>query len=278
MVPRASRRITQTTNGLLSGAADGNDVPLNQRGDRFARQRNYPGAAARRPPHGLSAPSRPASVGCRYTLATMRLDFAGRNVVCLSAMPPTAFDFEAFERATGLARPATQVVNAQLALVEYGRVQVVIPPDGRLQFNTQPNASRDLVRRGAGEVLRQASAYAPTGVGFNGLVRVELTEDESDPLKALLDESLIVERLGVQVTRRGLKLVYPLEEARMTIDVIPDEDDVQGSTLQINRHYSSVPGDGALDQAISWFAALNDELTGLARRLLAPVVGGQNAA
>jgi hypothetical protein len=210
----------------------------------------------------------------------MRLDFAGRNVVCLSAMPPNAFDFAAFESALGLDRPSTQVVNPQIALAEYGRFQVVISPDGRLQFNTQPNASRDLVRRGACEVLRQAADYAATGVGFNGIAQVGLEEGEPDPLAALLHKSLINERLAVPVTRLGLKLIYPLDEAQMTVEVAPVEGDTQISAVTINRHYSSVPTGEALDAAISWFAALNDEIIRLGRRLLAPQSEGegQNAA
>jgi len=208
----------------------------------------------------------------------MRLDFQGRNILCLSSMPPTAFDFGAFEQATGLDRAATLVVNPQLAIAEYGRVQIVITPDGRLQFAAQPNASRDLLRSAAGEVVCQVSPYAPTGVGFNGLLRIQLADDETDPLTALLDESIIVERLGVQVTQRGLKLVYPLDDARATVEIAPDEADAQASIAGINRHYSSLPADDALNDAISWFAALSDEFPALVRRLLAPVVGDQNAA
>jgi hypothetical protein len=193
-------------------------------------------------------------------------------------MPPTAFDFEAFERAAELARPTTQVVNEQIALVEYGRIQVAVTPDGRVHLNTQPNANRDLIRRGTREVLRQVAAYAPTGVGFNGVTRVELEEGEPDPLLALLDEALIVERLGMPVTRRGLKLVYPSDEARVTLDIVPDENDVQVCVVQINRHYASLPDEEHLGAAISWFAALNDELLRLVRGLLAPIVGDQNAA
>ena len=130
----------------------------------------------------------------------MPLTFAGRTVVVLAAMPPSALDLEAFEAAARLDRATTQVVNPQLAFAEYGRARILVSPDGRVQLDLQPNAARDLARRAAAEVLRQAAVYAPRAVGFNGVLRIEIAEGDADPVRALVNDDVI----GGRLDRRSL--------------------------------------------------------------------------
>jgi hypothetical protein len=119
----------------------------------------------------------------------MRLTFAGRSVVALAAMPPAALDLGALERAAGLDRATTQVVNPQMAMADYGRVRILVVPDGRVQLEIQPKAARDVARRTATEVVRQAAVYAPRAVGFNGVVRIEIDEGDPDPVLSLVNDN-----------------------------------------------------------------------------------------
>lgn len=200
----------------------------------------------------------------------MTVEFVGRSIVCLTAMQPPALDFSAFESNVGLQRPSTQVTNPQIAIAEYDRFQLVLPPDGRLQANFAPNASRDLCRRVAHELLRQGLPYGSRGVGFNAAVRID---QEQDPVAPLLDAEAIRRVAGEGTIRAGVKLVYMEDDARLTLDVAPVEDDEMAWVASINRHYPFSPDPPTIDAAVSWFAALNDELPRLVRTL----VGDSNA-
>jgi hypothetical protein len=70
------------------------------------------------------------------------------------------------------------------------------------------------------------------------------------------------------ISRRGVKIEYPLGDARMTLEISPDADAAEAWDATINRHYAEVPTDEGLVEAVSWFAALNDELPRLVRKLI----------
>jgi len=201
----------------------------------------------------------------------MRIEFVSRGVVCLAAMPPSTLDVAAFETATGLDRALTQVINPQLAVADYGRLRlVVVPgqPSNQIQLEAPGNVNRELCRTAATELIRQATPYALRGLGFNGYGKISC-EDEEDPVRALLNEAIINERLGTELSRAGIKLVFPMDGARATLDISPPADEDPASWgVSINRHYAGAPDDDERARAISWFAALNDELPRAVGRLI----------
>lgn len=179
-------------------------------------------------------------------------------------------DFEALERATATGRPVSQVSNPQVAVAEYERFNVLVATQGRVQLALKENASRDLVRRASAELLRQIEVFNPRAVGFNGVGRIEVETTDDDPVRPLVNVEAVQTRLEATLARAGLKLVYPSEGARITVDVEPDVDDELGWATAINRHYEWSALLGERDSALSWFAALKDELPRLIRRLVVP--------
>jgi hypothetical protein len=200
----------------------------------------------------------------------MRTEFVARGVVCLAAMPPNGLDLVAFETATGLDRPVYQVINPQLAVVEYARLRLTIllgQPANQVQIESLNNPNRDLWRRATAELIRQATPFAIRGLGFNGFARIEIDDNES-PVADLLNTEVINERLNAEFTRAGVKLVYPLDGARATLDISPAPDDEHAWVAAINRHYAVLPEAEVLERAISWSAALDHELRVTVRRLI----------
>jgi hypothetical protein len=200
----------------------------------------------------------------------MRTEFVARGVVCLSAMPPNGLDLAAFEAATGLDRPVHPVINPQLAVIEYGRIRLTVllgQPSSQAQIESVNNPNRDLWRKAAAELIRQATPFAIRGLGFNGFARIE-TDGDENPVANLINTQVINDRLHAQLTRAGVKLVYPIEDAQATLDISPAPDDEHAWVAAMNRHYAVVPDGEALERAISWSAALDHELRATVRQLV----------
>lgn len=196
----------------------------------------------------------------------MRTSFVGRNLVCIASMPPDALDLESFERELQLGRPTAQVSNEQLALAEYGRLRVLVI-EGRIQVDLQPNAAKDLVRGAASEMIRQASLFRPTALGFNGVGRIDASASE-EPFAGLIDTEAAMTRLGVVDALPGLKLAYALDDGRATLSIDPVLDDEGTWLAQLNRHHAEMLSGDSLDDVIKWFVALDDDLPALLRKLL----------
>lgn len=199
----------------------------------------------------------------------MRLEFAGRTVVCLAAMPSGGLDLAAFEKAVDLPRPRMQVQQPQFVVAEYPMVRLLLTPNGRAELAAKPSAESGLVGRAARELIRQAVPYRLKGVGFNGSLRLRLEEGEADPVSPLLNEERVLDRLGVAPTRRGIKLIYPLDETRGTLEIVPHQDDQLLWIASINRHYAGQPSEEALDGAIRWFAGISEWLGTTVKTLVA---------
>jgi hypothetical protein len=195
-------------------------------------------------------------------------------------MPSSALDLVAFENAAGLLRPSTQVLQPEFALAEYQSVRLFLTPDGRVEILGTADASGELVRRAAQELIRQVTPYGLRALGFNGTLKIRLEDGEADPLIPLLREGRLEDRLGVPPARRGIKLVYPLDDARGTLEIGPDEDDERSWTASINRHYAEPPSEAMLERAVSWLTALSDWLAELVTNLIAapPDEENQHAA
>jgi hypothetical protein len=210
----------------------------------------------------------------------MRTDFVARGVVCLAAMPPNGLDLAEFEDATGLERPVNQMINPQLAIVEYARVRLTIvlgQPSNQVQIEGHSSPNRDIWRRATVELIRQATPFAIRGLGFNGFARIEI-EDAENPVADILNTELVNSRLDTRVTRAGVKLVYPLDSAQATLDISPAPDDQSAWTAAINRHYAVLPEPEMLERAISWSAALDHELPLTIRRLVSRNGGASEGA
>lgn len=197
----------------------------------------------------------------------MRVEFASRGLVCLTAMPPGALDLAALESVAQLGRPTQQVTNQQLVLAEYPRFRVLVTPDGRVQCDFASNADRDLCRTVATEIIRQVEQFGARAIGFNGITRIE-AEDDEQPLAGLLEGEAVSDFLGQAPRRIGAKFVYDADDrARMTVDVSPSEDEVTVWLAAINRHYSGPVDDAVRNRGVSWLAAVNEELSRLLHRL-----------
>ena len=200
----------------------------------------------------------------------MRVEFSARAVVCLAPMPPQSLDLTALENAINLGRPLTQVINAQVAIVDYGRLRLSIiqgQPSNQVQLEAPGSVNRDLLRRAASEIVRQATPFGLRGLGFNGFGRIECDNGES-PIQDLLNAELIDQRLDAQVSRAGVKFVYPLNGSQATLDISPAPEEESIWLASINRHYSDPPDEEELARAVSWFAALDHELSSTVRRLI----------
>lgn len=198
----------------------------------------------------------------------MRISFAGRNVVSIGAMPLEALRTEGFERLAG-GRAKQQISTPQLVLAEFDRFRLLATPDNRVQVEFPPDARRDLIRRTVQELVDQLSPYPIRALGFNGLVRIDLSEGDQDPVAPLLDLASVEERLGVEPARVGVKLTYPLDESRTSLDLMPAEDEEQAWGGAVNRHYASMPDADELSRAVEWFADLRESLPQLVGRVLA---------
>ena len=197
----------------------------------------------------------------------MRVESVGSNVVCLTAMQPTALDLAALETAGQLGRPATQVVNPQLALADYTRLRVIVTPDGRAQADFNSNVSRDMCRRTATELVRQASIVGVRGVGFNGVAKLECEPDEQ-PLHRFFNPEAVQHLLGTEPERSGAKFMFSADDrARLTLDITPHEDEPTVWIASLNRHYAGPADDDVYQRGISWLAALDSELRTMLRRL-----------
>ncbi len=198
----------------------------------------------------------------------MRVEFVGRSVVCLVVMPPTSLDLQSFETAIGLDRPTTQVTNPQLAVAEYPRLRLLVTPDGRAQCEFASNASTDICRRAAAELIRQAEPFAPRAVGFNGQARLEAEPEEEPPVAGLFNAEAVASFLRETPERSGAKFVYRADDrATLTLDISPAENEPSVWIVSINRHYAGRPDAETRERGVSWLAALSNELPPLVRRL-----------
>jgi hypothetical protein len=200
----------------------------------------------------------------------MRIEFVSRGIICLTGMPPTALDLVAFEQATDLQRPGTQVIQQTVAAADYGSLRVIVSlgqPSNQLQLETAGPQQSNLYRAAADELIRQASLYGIRGLGFNGFGRLVCDPGE-DPMRELVNEQVINARLGADITRAGAKLLYPLDDAVATLDLSPIPEDNTMWAVSINRHYDRLPGDEERARALDWFAALNVELVPLVEGLV----------
>jgi hypothetical protein len=198
----------------------------------------------------------------------MHLEFGGRAIVCLTALPASGLDLAAFEKAVGLPRPRTQLQQPQLLVAEYPSVRLLLTPNGRAELAAKPSAGNDVVARAARELIRQAAPFPFKGIGFNGSLRLRLERGSPDPVAPLLNEERVVAGLGATPTRRGIKLIYPLGDSRGTLDIAPNPNDDLLWMASINRHYVGQPTDEVLDRAISWFGGISEWLGTVVRKLL----------
>jgi hypothetical protein len=217
---------------------------------------------------------RARSDGTRHNRG-VRLQFTGRALVCIAPVPPSAVDFERFQHTLQLGEPRTQVRTDQLAVLDYRDLQL-LATEGRLHADFRPSAARDLVRQATQETLEYVALYRPTGVGFNGNVRVDV-EDGEDLFAGIVDEGRLAANLG-QAPRVGLKLVYREDEATISLDFQPVVNEDRVWLVGVNRHYDSLPSDEARAAAVAWFAALNDELPRLVRQVLRREAADEHAA
>jgi hypothetical protein len=104
-------------------------------------------------------------------------------------------------------------------------------------------------------VFRQSSC------GFNGTARIDLDNDEEDPVGEMLDIAEVARRLGATTKGRGgFKLEYRDGDSRWTWAVDPIADDEAAWLATVNRHFYAIPNDNSLDEALSWFADLAAQL------------------
>lgn len=197
----------------------------------------------------------------------VRISLIGRNVICLASMPPEAFDFRRLEEVLAIGRPQTELSNPQVALADFERFRVLVA-EGRVQIDVPPTATAALTQRGLEEVVRQAVNYRLTAVGFNGLLRIDLEQDEPDPSTRFLDLSGAADQLGADSVRGGWKLVYRIDDARISLALEPDLNDERGWLGQINRHYEGQLQPDQLSQAIAWFEDLHSDPPSVIRPLL----------
>jgi hypothetical protein len=184
-------------------------------------------------------------------------------------------DIRRIEEALRIGRPQTQVVNPQLGLLDFGQFRVLVT-EGRLQIEVPPNAARSAARRGIQEALRQVANFQPTGVGFNGILRVDLDEDDGDPSRGFVDLDRAAQVLGAE-PRGGLRFVYPSDGARMTLSLDPDGANDRLWLFHLNRHFDSMPNARTRDRAIDWLQELDSELPRLAREVFAGAEVGNRA-
>jgi hypothetical protein len=192
-------------------------------------------------------------------------------------MPADALDIDGVIQALQLGRPQTQVMNAQISLLDFGRFRLLVTQE-RIQVDIPLNASDDLIRRGLREVVRQVEPFRPTGVGFNGVVQVELAQGEQDPSRVFFDASDASERLGAPTGRGGWKLLYLEEGAQLTLSLDPVVGEDRVWLFQVNRHYAQTPAAADADAAIGWFQGLDEQLLGQARQLLESPTGVEEHA
>ena len=171
----------------------------------------------------------------------MEISLLNSNVVCLSAMPPPAFDFAALEERAELGRPRSFAQNDAIAAAQYPSIEVVALP-GRLQVGFTPDLDVERAVAVAGAALEQAVPFRPSAGGTNSEYEV-LIVGEEDPLGGLLDVSAAASRLGTGVDRAGLKLVFTRAPAdRSTFDCEPDLVHASRWVFRSNHHYDWRPG------------------------------------
>jgi hypothetical protein len=192
--------------------------------------------------------------------------FSGRNLVCLSSFPPSAFDPGELEGPLDLGRPETRVDNPDLAVAQYSDLRILIAA-GRFQADFRVGASRGLIRDACPLLLDLVANFRPTAVGFNGTLNVELGDEDEDPIGRIFNATALAERVGGQNARGGFKVTYMADDARWTFSVEPDADAANVWLASVNRHYDSLPTGDLQQSAISWFAALNEELPNQFRAL-----------
>jgi hypothetical protein len=185
----------------------------------------------------------------------VRVSFEARNLVCLVGLPPNAFDFQRLEDEFNLEQPETRLSTPQAAAAQYAHFGILVA-GGRVQFDPAATADEEVVRGVAAHLLQVVDPYRPTGVGFNGLARVEADEGEN-PVAALVDISEFAGRLDASGGEAGAKLVYPQSEGLTTFSIDPQEGNDRVWLSSVNRHYDGLPDETELAEVLDWFSTLD---------------------
>jgi hypothetical protein len=195
-----------------------------------------------------------------YTRA-VPVNFVGQNVVFVVAMPPQAFDAEAFESQHDVGPVQTRIANnPELAVAQYQQLRVLVIP-GQLQVDFKPDIPQKLISQVASYLLEQVATFRPTAVGFNGQLLIEVSaEAEEDPTSSVFSAQVLAARVQGEQPRGGFKVVYTAEGARWTFAVDPDLEQTHNWVASVNRHYDHLPTGDSADAAVTWFAGLRDGL------------------
>jgi hypothetical protein len=202
----------------------------------------------------------PESLSRTYTpVVERRLIF--RNVACLSSVPPTEFDVDAFEAKLDLGKPEDQTVLDRVSITVWEKAQLQILPD-RMQLGFRKAADESFVRLGADEFVARIQQLLPNEpVGFSAMMGLTLADGEEDPSVKLFDAKAVAGNLGGSEGRGGITAVFNDASSRWWIELSPQPDEPSAWTYDFNRVFSDLPTEGgARDEAIGWFANVEAEL------------------
>lgn len=199
----------------------------------------------------------------------MRVELAGRSFVRFVSMTGTDIDIGRISNVSDGARPTSQVLLPDLAVIEYPEFQVQLLPNETIQVQFSPTASASLVQQVASEIDSQSAPHIKRATGLNGLAKLTVDEAGAPPWQELVRGDVIEERLHVELANAGVRLQFADEAAVMTLNVMPDPADAQAWDVSLNRHYADPLGDEEKARAVEWLAQVDEIMTGLLDRLLA---------